>query len=58
MPKKANEVTVKYCHIQPRYGRYGISGYDVMVKDMDNILFATKRLAKQWAKSNGYDELT
>lgn len=41
--------------IQPRYGRYGICGYDVMIVGMENILFATKGLARKWCKANGVD---
>lgn len=46
---------MKYGMIQPRYGRYGICGYDLMIVGLENILFATKKLARKWAKDNGYD---
>lgn len=52
-----SESKTSYCHIQPRYGRYGICGWDVMIVGMANILFSTKRLAKKWASSNGYSML-
>ena len=47
----------KYAMIQPRYGRYGISGWDVMVVGMELILCRTKALARKWCKENGYDVL-
>ena len=45
---------MKYGMIQPRYGRYGICGYDLMIVGLENILFATKKLARKWAKEHGY----
>lgn len=40
--------------VQPRIGRYGICGWDCIVKGMDCLLFKTKRLAMAWMKRNGY----
>lgn len=46
---------MKYGMIQPRYGRYGICGWDVIIVGMENLLFSTKGLARKWMKQNGYD---
>ena len=45
----------KYGMIQPRYGRYGINGYDVLIVGLDCLWFATKRLARKWMNANGYE---
>ena len=45
---------VKYGMIQPRYGRYGICGFDVIIKGMECILFRTRRMAQEWMDRNGY----
>ena len=47
----------KYGMIQPRYGSYGISGWDVIVAGFACILFSTKKKARVWMKSNGYEVL-
>lgn len=41
--------------IQPRYGRYGISGWDVLIVGLDCLFFKTKKLARQWMDANGYE---
>ena len=41
--------------IQPRYGRYGICGYDVIVAGLACILFRTKKLARKWMEAHGYE---
>ena len=41
--------------IQPRFGRYGICGYDVIVKGLECILFRTKKLARKWMEAHGYE---
>ena len=48
---------MKYGMIQPRYGRYGICGYDVLIVGLAAIFFRTRALAKKWMKGNGYDIL-
>ena len=47
----------KYGMIQPRYGRYGVCGWDVIVAGLACILFPTKKLARNWMKDNGYEVL-
>ena len=46
---------VKYGLIQPRYGRYGICGFDVIIKGVECILFSTRKLARDWMTKNGYE---
>ena len=41
--------------ILPRYGRYGICGYDVIVNGLACILFSTNKLARKWLEANGYE---
>ena len=41
--------------VQPRYGRYGICGWDVLVVGMSALFFATKGKAVKWMKDNGYE---
>ena len=47
--------TVKAGMIQPRYGRYGISGFDVIITGMECLFFRTRRLAREWMDANGYE---
>lgn len=56
MPKIKN-FEPKYGHVLPREGRYGICGWDVIVKDFPALLFSTKRQAVAWMKKNGYELL-
>jgi hypothetical protein len=46
---------MKYGMIQPRSGRYGICGYDVLVVGMECLFFASRKLARKWMKDNGYE---
>ena len=48
-------MNAKYGMIQPRYGRYGICGWDVLVKGMECLMFRTKKLARNWMDKNGYE---
>lgn len=41
--------------IQPRYGKYGITGWDAIVTGLDLVFFATKKKAADWMKANGYE---
>ena len=52
MPKIKN-FEPKYGHVLPREGRYGICGWDVIVKDFPALLFSTVA----WMKKNGYELL-
>lgn len=45
---------VAYGMIQPRYGRYGICGWDVLINGLNCILFSSRKLAKEWMEKNGY----
>ena len=45
----------KYGMIQPRYGRYGICGFDVIINGLECILFRTRKMARDWMDKNGYD---
>ena len=45
--------TVKSGVIQPRYGRYGICGFDVIVKGLECILFPTRKAARAWMDKMG-----
>ena len=45
----------KYALIQPRFGRYGVDGYDVIVAGMACIWHKTFKLARQWLENNGYE---
>ena len=45
---------VKYGMIQPRYGRYGICGWDVIISGMNCLLFRTRKFASKWMEKNGY----
>ena len=48
---------VKYGMVQPRQGRYGVCGWDVMIVGLPLMLFNTKGLALKWMKKNGYEVL-
>jgi len=41
--------------VQPRYGRYGICGWDAIVAGLDCVFFATRKKAAEWMKKNGYE---
>jgi len=41
--------------VQPRYGRYGICGWDCIIAGLDLVFHPTKAKAMAWMKRNGYE---
>jgi len=54
----SKKTVVGYGCVLPHYGRYGISGWDCIVKGFEAVFQPTKKAAMKWMKDHGFDVLS